>query len=91
MGLFPSPARAPVRLTRRALCDWLSSMKLQPADAEEAALDRHIGYWQPYALSHDELDADEAVQQEVRNAAIERACAGSLTPIGAQLPVPREK
>jgi hypothetical protein len=34
-----------------------------------AELDRYIGYWKPYATSHDELDADSAVQEEVRNAA----------------------
>jgi hypothetical protein len=36
---------------RRALCDWLSSIKLIPAGLG-AALDRYIGYWQPYATSH---------------------------------------
>jgi multimeric flavodoxin WrbA len=82
--------------TRRALCDWLSAMKLMPAGAE-AALDRYIGYWQPYASSHDELDADEAVQQEVRNAAlvlleaIQHARAGCFAPAGTQLAVPRDK
>jgi hypothetical protein len=34
-----------------------------------ARLDRFIGYYEPYATSHDALDRDEAVQQEVRNAA----------------------
>jgi hypothetical protein len=33
------------------------------------ALERYIGYYQPYATSHDELDRDTAVQDEVRNAA----------------------
>ncbi len=50
---------------RRALSDWLVSMQLRPA-GNASELDRYIGYWKPYATSHDELDADTAVQQEVR-------------------------
>ena len=53
---------------RRMLSDWLCFMHLEPAGAL-AELDRYIGYWKPYATSHDELDADEAFQEEVRNAA----------------------
>lgn len=53
---------------RRALHDWLSSMGLTSA-GETAMLDRYIGYWKPYASSHDELDRDEALQQEVNLAA----------------------
>ena len=54
---------------RYALCDWLGWMRLIQAGSS-AALDRYIGYYKPYATSHDELDRDEAVQQEVRNAAL---------------------
>jgi hypothetical protein len=32
-------------------------------------LDRYIGYYEPYATSHDALDADSAVMTEVRNVA----------------------
>jgi multimeric flavodoxin WrbA len=53
---------------RRMLSDWLCFMHLEPAGAM-AELDRYVGYWKPYATSHDELDADEAFQEEVRNAA----------------------
>ena len=53
---------------RRAISDWLCFMHLCPA-GPTAELDRYIGYWKPYATSHDELDADENVQEEVRNAA----------------------
>ena len=53
---------------RRMLSDWLCFMHLEPAGAM-AELDRYIGYWKPYATSHDELDADEEFQEEVRNAA----------------------
>ena len=41
---------------RRILSDWLRSMDLVPAGAR-AELDRYIGYWKPYATSHEELDA----------------------------------
>jgi hypothetical protein len=34
-----------------------------------ARLDRYIGYYQPYATSHDALDRDELVQEEARNVA----------------------
>jgi hypothetical protein len=34
-----------------------------------ATLDRYIGYYEPYATSHGALDRDQAVQEEVRNAA----------------------
>jgi hypothetical protein len=33
-------------------------------------LDRYIGYYKPYATSHDELDRDTAVQEEVRKMAL---------------------
>ncbi len=53
---------------RRMLHDWLTDMHLVPAGAD-AMLDRYIGYFEPYATSHDALDRDEAVQKEVRNVA----------------------
>ena len=37
--------------------------------ASRPRLDRYIGYYEPYATSHDALDGDEAVQEEVRNVA----------------------
>ena len=53
---------------RRGLVDWLSWMGLIEAGAI-ARLDRYIGYYEPYFSSHDALDKDEAVQEEVRNVA----------------------
>ena len=53
---------------RRALSDWLDWMGLIDA-GEQARLDRFIGYYEPYATSHEALDRDEAVQQEVGNVA----------------------
>jgi len=54
---------------RRSVADWLRFMKLLPA-GPTAELDRYIGYWEPYATSHDALDRDEEIQAEVRNAAL---------------------
>jgi hypothetical protein len=34
-----------------------------------ALLDRYIGYYEPYATSHEALDRDRNVQEEVRNVA----------------------
>ena len=53
---------------RRHLHDWLSSMALVPAGMA-AELDRYIGYYEPYAISHDALDRDRALLEETRNAA----------------------
>lgn len=52
---------------RRSLTDWLKDMNL--IEATGATLDRYIGYYEPYATSHEALDGDEALQQEVRNVA----------------------
>ena len=53
---------------RRALSDWLDWMGLIDA-GDLARLDRYIGYYEPYATSHDALDADKGVQGEARNVA----------------------
>jgi multimeric flavodoxin WrbA len=54
---------------KNALCDWLEWMGLVRA-GYAAAVDRYIGYYEPYATSHDALDRDEAVQAETHNAAL---------------------
>jgi multimeric flavodoxin WrbA len=59
---------AGIEAVRRALSDWLEWMGLVPAGSQ-AKLDRFIGYYEPYATSHDALDRDHAVQEEVRNVA----------------------
>jgi multimeric flavodoxin WrbA len=53
---------------RRNLVDWLTDIGLVQAGAS-AVLDTFIGYYEPYATSHDDLDANPDVFQEVRNAA----------------------
>ena len=54
---------------RRMLCDWLTDLELIQA-GRSAVLDRYVGYYRPYATSHDDLDADRALKREVHNAAI---------------------
>jgi multimeric flavodoxin WrbA len=53
---------------RRMLVDWLTDMGLVQA-GPSAILDRYIGYYRPYATSHEDLDADLDTFEEVRNAA----------------------
>jgi hypothetical protein len=53
---------------RRILTDWLVDLHLVPAGAR-SQLGRYLGYYEPYATSHEALDADTALQEEVRNAA----------------------
>jgi multimeric flavodoxin WrbA len=53
---------------RYALCDWLEWMQLVRAGTS-GAIERYVGYYEPYATSHDALDRDPAFQQETRNAA----------------------
>ncbi|HYG42101.1 MAG TPA: flavodoxin family protein [Bordetella sp.] len=67
-GLVVHGDVAGVEAQRRALADWLDWMGLVDAGAS-SRLDRYIGYYKPYATSHAELDADQAVQEEVRNVA----------------------
>jgi len=57
-----------VENVRRSISDWLRFMKLEPA-GPKAEVDRYVGYWKPYATSHEEFDADQAMQGEIRNAA----------------------
>jgi multimeric flavodoxin WrbA len=81
---------------RRSLSDWLRAMDLVSA-GPLAEIDRYIGYWKPYATSHDELDADEAMQEEVRNAArtlreaIIAKREGRMLAAGEALKQPRDK
>jgi multimeric flavodoxin WrbA len=53
---------------RHALHDWLTAMELVSA-GPAAEFDRYIGYYEPYATSHEALDRDTAFMQEAANAA----------------------
>ena len=54
---------------RRNLHDWLTDMELVPAGAA-AVFDRFIGYYEPYATSHEALDRDTAFMEEAQNAVL---------------------
>lgn len=95
-GLVVHGDVAGIEEQRRALSDWLDWMGLVDAGAA-SRLDRYIGYYQPYATSHDELDRDEAVQQEVRNVAramanfLPRLRRGELADLDRGIRAPRPK
>jgi hypothetical protein len=81
---------------QRYLTDWLTDMELIPA-ANAATLDRYIGYYEPYATSHEALDRDTALFQEVRDVAkavveaVKLQRAGKLPRPDRGLPSPRPK
>jgi multimeric flavodoxin WrbA len=87
---------AGIEALEQALTGWLTDMHLVPASAH-AGLARYIGYYEPYATSHDALDKDEAFQTEVRNAArtlveaVALSRRGALPQPGARLEDPRPK
>jgi multimeric flavodoxin WrbA len=95
-GLVVHGDVAGIEGTRRALSDWLDWMGLIDAGAK-ARLDRYIGYYESYAASHEVLDRDSAMQEEVRNVARAVAHAvgelreGRLSQPDAGLPAPRPK
>ena len=79
-GLIVHGDVAGIEGSRRALSDWLDWMGFIDAGVQ-ARLDRYIGYYDPYATSHDALDRDELVQEEARNVA--RAVAKSVVELRA--------
>jgi multimeric flavodoxin WrbA len=60
---------AGVEELERSLVGWLTDMELVPA-GPRAGLARYIGYYGPYATSHDDLDRDKDLQTEVKNHAL---------------------
>ena len=95
-GLIVHGDVAGIEGASRALSDWLDWMGFIDAGAQ-ARLDRFIGYYEPYATSHNALDADQAMQEEARNVA--RAVAqtvvelrsGRLQAVQPKLSRPRPK
>jgi multimeric flavodoxin WrbA len=67
-GLVVHGDVAGIETVRRSLSDWLDWMGLIDAGFG-ARLDRMLGYYEPYATSHEALDRDVALQEEVRNVA----------------------
>jgi multimeric flavodoxin WrbA len=95
-GLVVHGDVAGIEGVRHALSDWLDWMGLVDA-GPKARLDRYIGYYEPYATSHDALDRNKDVQEEVRNVAravvnaVREARAGRLSTPDAKLDSPRPK
>ena len=95
-GLIVHGDVAGIEGSRRALSDWLDWMGFIDAGAQ-ARLDRYIGYFEPYATSHDTLDKDDNVQEETRNVAravanaVVELRAGRLQAVQAKLKRPRPK
>ncbi len=81
---------------RRMLADWLTDIGMVQA-GPQAALDTWIGWYKPYATSHEDLDADPDVFVQVENAALSLANmvhqlrTGSYHAPDAGLHSPREK
>ena len=95
-GLIVHGDVAGIEGSRRSLSDWLDWMGFIDAGAQ-ARLDRFIGYYEPYANSHDTLDADTVFQEEVRNVAravahtVAELRAGRLQAVQPKLTRPRPK
>jgi multimeric flavodoxin WrbA len=81
---------------RRALSDWLTDMQLISA-GRFAELDGYVGYMEPYATSHRDLDEGREFQQKVQNAAralgnaVRLARSGRLEEPGTGLADPNPK
>ena len=81
---------------RRMLVDWLTDIGMVQA-GPAAALDTFIGWYRPYATSHDDLDADAELFTQVDHAALSLAAmvaqlrSGSYRAPNAGLHSPREK
>jgi multimeric flavodoxin WrbA len=73
---------AGVENLRRILVDWLTDIGLIQA-ARRAVVGAYLGYYQPYATSHADLDADTDFQAETVNAALALAEAVKLNRTGA--------
>ena len=95
-GLVVHGDVAGIEGSRRALSDWLDWIGMIDAGSK-ARLDRYVGYYEPYATSHETLDADIALQEEVRNVAravhngVKQLRSGTLSQPDLGLTPPRPK
>ncbi|KYG65537.1 NADPH-dependent FMN reductase [Bdellovibrio bacteriovorus] len=65
-GLYVHGDYAGAETLRRNLADWLEDMGLIAAQGQ-GIKDRYIGYMQPYATNHEDLDKDQDVFKEIDN------------------------
>ncbi|HWA92379.1 MAG TPA: flavodoxin family protein [Rhizomicrobium sp.] len=95
-GLVVHGDTADAGTLRASLAGWLEWSGFVPSGAQ-SQIDRYIGYFKPYATSHDSLDEDEAMFEETRNVAraVSNAVAalreGRLAMPDADLKAPRRK
>jgi len=95
-GLVVHGDSAGAETLRRSLSDWLTDMGLISA-GRTAEAEGYVGYMEPYASSHQALDADHAFRQEIVNAAkalgnaVHLARAGRLDDPAAGLVDPEPK
>ena len=95
-GLVVHGDVAGIEGSRSALSNWLDWIGFIDAGAP-ALLDRYIGYYAPYATSHQALDEDQPVQEETRNVAravakaVAELRAGRLQAVQPVLKRPRPK
>jgi multimeric flavodoxin WrbA len=81
---------------RDMLSAWLTSLGLHQAGAQ-SAIGTYIGYYEPYATSHEALDGDRDLLTEVENGArslaelVRQIRAGTFRPPDAGLHDPRQK
>jgi hypothetical protein len=81
---------------RRSLAQWLTDIGLSQA-GDSAGFDTLIGYYEPYATSHDKLDGSPDIFTEVSNAAqslvnrVRTMRSGHYVAPDAGLPHPRQK
>jgi multimeric flavodoxin WrbA len=85
-GLIVHGDVAGIERVDHVLADWLDWMGLVSAGAK-ARLDRFIGYYEPYATSHESLDKDKAMLAEAAN--VTKAVAQAVAELRAgKLPQP---
>ncbi|MBX3535685.1 MAG: flavodoxin family protein [Xanthobacteraceae bacterium] len=59
---------AGVENLRRILCDWMSDIGMIPC-GHKSQFGAYVGYLEPYATSHKDLDEDTDFQEDVKNSA----------------------
>jgi multimeric flavodoxin WrbA len=84
-GLFVHGDVVGAEQVRRSLSEWLDWMGLRRA-GPQSQIDRYIGYFKPYATSHEDLDKDKPIFKEVRNIAKAVVIAANRIRAGGMVP-----